>query len=334
MRWTFHVLRWASGAALALLLLAAAAAPARAQDADAADRGAVHVVEDGDTLYGIAQEYGLRVERLRRLNDLEGSAIYPGQELRVAAGAQSTTADRDTTMSGEDAEGQEREEKVEANAAASPGAPLYGSHAVEPGATLYTIAARYGASVDSLVALNEQALADGPFLKPGRTVRLPRAWGPPAHTVAADETIYDVARHYGVSARLIQRVNELGEKEVREGQRLRIPGREAPAPQPRGTRRPVRERGPVARYPSSYEGRLMAGGTRYDPERFTVSHPSLPLGTVVLLTNPATSRQTFAQVADRGPLDDALMMDVSTAVHRRLGLEKESTQPIAMRVMD
>jgi LysM repeat protein len=41
-------------------------------------------VHRGDSLYGIAQEYGLTVEELRRLNNLtKGQVIYPGQKLLV-----------------------------------------------------------------------------------------------------------------------------------------------------------------------------------------------------------------------------------------------------------
>jgi lipid-binding SYLF domain-containing protein len=43
-----------------------------------------HVVQSGDTLWGISQEYGVSVAELRRLNDLdEGQNIYPGQKLTV-----------------------------------------------------------------------------------------------------------------------------------------------------------------------------------------------------------------------------------------------------------
>jgi LysM repeat protein len=311
------------GALSALLL--GGASPAFAQQAT----GGVYVVEKGDTLYSIAQAHDLSVARLRALNGLEGSAIYPGQELRVRPPAEAEAPlDREAPPSAADTSAQ-----------ASPGsrgAPLYGSHTVRTGATLYRIAARYGTPVDSLVALNDSLLAaTGSVLESGTTVRLPPALGPPTHTVEEGETIYDVARQYGVSVKLLQRTNDLSRKKVRAGQRLRIPGREAPQPQPRGTRRPVSERGPVARYPASYEDRLMAGGARYDPERYVASHPSLPIGTVVLLTHPENGRRTFARVADRGPLDEAFVMDVSAAVHERLGLDSaESDQPVTVRVMD
>lgn len=301
--------------------------------------GGVYVVEKGDTLYSIAQAHDLTVARLRSLNGLEGNAIYPGQKLRVGPSNEENEAEEEAPASPEQRPAPDTSATEAAPAGtlpASPGAPLYGSHTAQAGATLYRIAARYGTPVDSLVALNDSLLAaSGAVLEPGATVRLPPALGPPTHTVEEGETIYDVARQYGVSAMLLQRTNALDEKKVRAGQRLRIPGREAPQPQPKGTRRPISERGPVARYPASYEGRLMAGGARYDPDQYVVSHPSLPIGTVVLLTNPETGRRTFARVADRGPLDEAFIMDISAAVHERLGLGgAESEQSVAVRVMD
>lgn len=314
-------------------LLALGVAPvASAQEAG------VYVVEEGDTLYRIAQEHDLSVAQLRRLNDLENNTIRPGQELRVRPPEEGPAAEKDTPEENgappaPDSSASELAERAKppGEAPAATDTSFYGSHTAEAGATLYTIAARYATSVDTLSTLNRSV---GIFLEPGEELRLPPSLGPPAHTVEAGETIYDVARRYGVSAKLLQRANGLEGKQVREGQRLRIPGREAPEPQPEGTRRPVREAGAVARYPASYEGRLMAGGARYDPARYVVSHPSLPIGTVVLLTNPATGRQTFAEVADRGPLDEQYVMDTSAAVWERLGLAEGSSQSIEVRVMD
>lgn len=321
------------GGCAALLAVLCAVPPAYAQQAAS---GGTYVVKEGDTLYSIAQAHDLSVEQLRGLNDLEDNTIYPGQELRVRPPEGSETGSGEAESSDPSSPAPQAPPDTSAPRPPAPtDTPFYGAHTAEAGATFYTIAARYGTPVDSLVALNDSLLgAAGPFLSSGATVRLPVSLGPPAHTVKEGETIYEVARRYGVSAKLLQRYNGLEKKEVRVGQHLRIPGREAPQPQPPGTRRPVRQEGPVARYPASYEGRLMAGGARYDPERFVVSHPSLPIGTVVLLTNPEAGRHTFAQVADRGPLDEAFVMDVSAAVHERLGLAEESTQPVEVRVMD
>ena len=43
-----------------------------------------HTVLPGDTLFRISRRYGLTVDELRRLNDLDkGAVIHPGQKLRV-----------------------------------------------------------------------------------------------------------------------------------------------------------------------------------------------------------------------------------------------------------
>ena len=51
------------------------AAPAAAEN--------MHVVESGQTLYGIAKRHGCSVKALKRANDLSGSMIYAGQTLVV-----------------------------------------------------------------------------------------------------------------------------------------------------------------------------------------------------------------------------------------------------------
>lgn len=45
-----------------------------------------HLVERGDTLDGIAKKYGVEVESIRGINDLEGYVIYEGQRLYLDLG--------------------------------------------------------------------------------------------------------------------------------------------------------------------------------------------------------------------------------------------------------
>ena len=46
--------------------------------------GQYHIVKKGETLYGISQKYGLKVDELRRINNLKsGEEIYPEQRLKV-----------------------------------------------------------------------------------------------------------------------------------------------------------------------------------------------------------------------------------------------------------
>lgn len=45
-----------------------------------------HRVSYGETLYGIAKEYGISVKTLQNANNLRGSSIYPGNELLIPMG--------------------------------------------------------------------------------------------------------------------------------------------------------------------------------------------------------------------------------------------------------
>lgn len=45
-----------------------------------------HVVKSGDTLWGIGRDYGVTVDELKNLNNLESNLIFPGQSLKVEGG--------------------------------------------------------------------------------------------------------------------------------------------------------------------------------------------------------------------------------------------------------
>lgn len=145
---------------------------------DAPDR-AVHVVESGETLFRIALRYGRSVEELRRLNDIEGDRIEVGQRLVVsgAPGAvrpspEAAPAERPVRPSAAGprparpiALSQARPWSIEATTV-----PADLIHFSEPGETLYSIAARYGLSLEALLSGN--ALSTAP-LPPGTAVHLP-----------------------------------------------------------------------------------------------------------------------------------------------------------------
>ena len=210
----------------------------------------------------------------------------------------------------------------------------YGTYTIREGDTFYTIAARVGTSADELFALNAEWTEP---LPPGRVLRLPTDFSIPTHDVAEDESIYDVAAQYGVSVRALREANGLApDVRIEPEQRLRIPGRGAPRPSEELRWPDAELEGFVAVYPDSFEGRLTASGTPYAPDDFVVSHPDWPFGTLVLITNPETERQTFARVIDRGPLDDDHVMDVSEAValHLELSADHDGGTPVTVRRID
>jgi membrane-bound lytic murein transglycosylase D len=100
------------------------------------------------------------------------------------------------------------------------------------GSTLASLARDFGVSLAELIRLNPE-LAKG--LKPGDPVRLPDAdAAAPApvergsartHTVAKGETVFSIARRYGVTVAELRGWNGLRSNAIRRGQRLRVSAR-------------------------------------------------------------------------------------------------------------
>ena len=302
-----------------------------------------YTVQSGDTLYSIAQRFGVSVEALQRWNDLEGTALQVGQTLRVQpprtadratsddpSAAADTSAARDTTATDTTATDTAATDTTAAPTAPTGTPPLYGRHTTTTGDSFVNLALRLGTTADTLYALNDSTTAP---LSPGRTLRLPRRFAPPAHVVRPEETLYSIAGQYGVSARALRAANDLDTTTVQPGQRLRLPGRDAPKVPPLGDWAAPDSTGAVAVYPKAFAGRLTASGTPYDPDALVVSHPSLHYGAVVLLSRPDADRHTFARVMDRGPLEEGVLLDVSAAVADRLGIDTDATPTVALRIV-
>lgn len=123
---------------------AAAAAPAAAPmsaslPAEAPAAGGVYTVVPGDSLHVIARKTGVSVQALQSANNMTGTRIYAGQQLRLPSGAQGPAA------------------PVASPAAVrQPAAPAAAgmTHEVKRGETLGAIAKRYGTTAKVLMALN------------------------------------------------------------------------------------------------------------------------------------------------------------------------------------
>jgi rare lipoprotein A len=82
------------------------------------------------------------------------------------------------------------------------------------------------------------------------------------------------------------------------------------------------ETGLAAVYSHRLDGHKTASGKIYDPAKMTVSHKSLPFGTVIQITNKSNGKTAKATVTDRGPSQPGRVLDVSSAVARRLGMKR------------
>lgn len=110
-----------------------------------------YTVRSGDTLWSIAEQFGVSLDELYALNNLSSDLIHPGLVLNVGGEVASAPAVNEVEVEEVEkvevpAENAEVEE-VEVPAAS-------GAYVVEAGDTLYSIARATGVSIDELKALN------------------------------------------------------------------------------------------------------------------------------------------------------------------------------------
>ena len=73
-------------------------------------------------------------------------------------------------------------------------------------------------------------------------------------------------------------------------------------------------------YAGKFEGRRTTSGHRYNPDKLTAAHQSLPLGTVVRVLNPATNQEVQVTVNDRCAPKSFHFIDLSRAAAKKIGL--------------
>jgi len=195
-----------------------------------------HTVSQGDSLWTIAQRYGVTVEDLQRENRLSNvHKLSLGQVLRVPSAAKESVASRPSTAKETDATTQYR---------------------VRAGDTLWTIARRNGTTAARLAASN--GLDDNAILALGEPLRIPGSGAKPATVnpnttarpsapikglakdsatgaapsrtgfdtvrVRGGDTLWSLSRRYGTTQAKIAALNGIGEQAtLRLDQVIKVP---------------------------------------------------------------------------------------------------------------
>ena len=86
-------------------------------------------------------------------------------------------------------------------------------------------------------------------------------------------------------------------------------------------------------YGGEFHGRPTSSGEVYDMHQLTCAHNTLPLGTVVMVTNLENGRSLELKVNDRGPFVKERIIDVSYAAAQMLGMWEKGTAPVKVEVV-
>lgn len=154
-----------------------------------------YTVKAGDSLYLIAQRYGITVDSLKSANNLSSDYLIVGKVLSIPSGSTASSASLST-------------------------------HKVISGESLYLIAQKYGVTVDALKQANNLSSNS---LWVGQTLTIPAkgsstSTGTSSHLVKAGDTLYLIAQQYGISLTDLLKANNLSSSaQIYPGQRLTIP---------------------------------------------------------------------------------------------------------------
>ena len=93
----------------------------------------------------------------------------------------------------------------------------------------------------------------------------------------------------------------------------------APQPEVRG-KAILTEEGLASWYGPPYAGRKGADGTVYDQNAMTAAHLTLPMGSIVRVTNLANNQSVVVKITDRGPFVHGRIIDLSLAAAKATGV--------------
>jgi LysM repeat protein len=171
----------------------------------------IHRVETKETLFSISRKYGVALLSVVENNPGADSGLDIGQELKVPYSPNNRTKTKEGTI-----------------------------HRVGQKETLYSIAKQYGVTVEDLKSWNNLSNAG---LKMGQELlikdkkadvktadtrqpetKLPESKSANRHTVAKGETMYSLARAYGVTVSQLKDWNSLTSNDLQLGQEIIVAG--------------------------------------------------------------------------------------------------------------
>lgn len=178
-----------------------------------------HRVRRKETLFSIARRYDVPQDLIKRYNpELYSATLQKGMVLRIPM-----------YRSGHEP-------------SAETGAEALETYVVQPRETRWSIAHRYGITVDSLLQLNPELPENTSYLAAGQEIRVPRPAASEvagetqlyvSYTVPPKKTLFSLSQEYGISREEIIRLNpEIMERgNLQEGMVLRLPEKKPEPPE-------------------------------------------------------------------------------------------------------
>ncbi|HVJ09748.1 MAG TPA: septal ring lytic transglycosylase RlpA family protein [Acidisarcina sp.] len=86
-------------------------------------------------------------------------------------------------------------------------------------------------------------------------------------------------------------------------------------------------------YGRFFQGQSTASGESFDMNGLTCAHRSLPLGSLIRVTNLRNHKTVVVRVNDRGPIPNDRVIDLSYAAARSLGFAARGIAPVRLELL-
>jgi rare lipoprotein A len=91
--------------------------------------------------------------------------------------------------------------------------------------------------------------------------------------------------------------------------------------------------GTASWYGADFHGRRTASGEAFDQTALTAAHPTLPIPSLVQVTNLENGREVIVRVNDRGPFTGERLIDLSRGAANVLGFEQAGRARVHVRYL-
>jgi rare lipoprotein A len=91
--------------------------------------------------------------------------------------------------------------------------------------------------------------------------------------------------------------------------------------------------GTASWYGAPYHNRRGSNGEVYDMNAMTAAHLTLPLGSIVRVTNLKTGKSALVRITDRGPFVEGRIVDLSLAAAKALDVYLPGTAKVRLEVL-
>lgn len=91
--------------------------------------------------------------------------------------------------------------------------------------------------------------------------------------------------------------------------------------------------GKASWYGNEFNGRATASGEKFSSNKLTAAHRSLPLGSIVEVTNIENNKKVKVKINDRGPFVKGRILDLSQGAFSKIANTNEGVINVKIKVL-